>query len=429
MIEYMKSRTFSFSVFLWTIVLCVVPPAPSRAEPLYSPTWGFRLDLPEGYELSGGDSKNQFSFSSSFGAFLDLAVYTEKASVGSLADELEKKLSNKGKKTPFEYNGKKAVMIELRFPNPRQRNSFNTGWGLCVELDAVPGSPPESGAKSSLLFVMAYGPDRAELQSLHLSCLDSIAAGEGDRRLPGPWTAFKYPRGKWILSSLAGLEEKAYFREGDARAAQVLVDREFEVLKRYLTSPLWQEAWKRFYRAIHRDAFDRLAHAAFILERKWNLTALDGPDMNAKADENEKTPSTAEAERALGSRDEEARRLAEKTLQWVQNFKYERDFMGSDFVNLISAVQEGRGDCDSRAMLWAIVLEHANIPAALMVSREFSHAMGLADIGGRGARFPFKDGAGKDQKWLVAETTAPVVLGLIGEGVSEITKWTAIEFE
>jgi hypothetical protein len=156
---------------------------------------------------------------------------------------------------------------------------------------------------------------------------------------------------------------------------------------------------------------------------------LDGPDTGAAAEETEKKPSTAEADRALGPRDAEARLIAEGALKWVQSFKYERDLMGSDFVNLISAAREGRGDCDSRAMLWAIILEHAGIPAAIMVSREFGHAMGLADIPGEGARFPMKreDGGG-EIKWLVAETTAEVPLGLIGEGVSEISKWLGIVF-
>jgi hypothetical protein len=382
------------------------------------------MDPPEEYALSGGDAKNQFSFRSPFGTFLDLSVHTGKTalSVEALAGELEKKLSNSGRKSSFDYYGKKALFMELSFPNPRQRNSSYTGWALCIELDRPPGetkTPP-------LLFAMAYGPNREDT-GLHLSCLDSFSTGEGDRRLPGPWTAFKYPPGEWTLKSLYGTEAKAYFRRGDAEAAQALVDREFEVLKRYLSSPRWQEAWRRFYRAIYRDAFDRLTNAAFILERQWNLPALDGPDLLPGAEE--KTPSAAEAEKALGSRDAEARRIAEKALQWVQGFSYERDLMGSDFVNLVSAVQEGRGDCDSRAMLWALILEHAGIPAAMMVSRDYSHAMGLADLGGGGARFPVKREDGGETRWLVAETTAQVSLGLIGEGVSEISKWLAVMFE
>jgi len=193
------------------------------------------------------------------------------------------------------------------------------------------------------------------------------------------------------------------------------VDREFEVLKRYTGSPLWQEAWKRFYRAIYRDSFDRLKDAAFILERNWAMEDFS------------KNPANGAAETPLGSRSGEARSFAQKALGWVQNFKYERDLMGSDFVNLVSAVQEGRGDCDSRAMLWAVILEQADIPAAIMVSREFGHAMGLADLEGAGARFPFKEG-NQDYRWLVAETTAQVDIGMIGENVSEVTKWLGIVF-
>jgi hypothetical protein len=32
------------------------------SSPLENPTWGFSLDLPEGYEYSGGDGKTSFSF-------------------------------------------------------------------------------------------------------------------------------------------------------------------------------------------------------------------------------------------------------------------------------------------------------------------------------------------------------------------------------
>jgi hypothetical protein len=64
-----------------------------------------------------------------------------------------------------------------------------------------------------------------------------------------------------------------------------------------------------------------------------------------------------------------------------------------------------------------------------MVSRELSHAMGLADIPGQGARFPMKDRGNREIRWLVAETTAPVAPGLIGENYSEITKWMGILFD
>jgi hypothetical protein len=74
-------------------------------------------------------------------------------------------------------------------------------------------------------------------------------------------------------------------------------------------------------------------------------------------------------------------------------------------------------------MLWAVILEQANIPGAIMVSSEYKHAMGLTDLSGAGARFTM----GKT-RWLVAETTAPVSLGRIRADVSEISRWMGIQF-
>jgi hypothetical protein len=189
---------------------------------------------------------------------------------------------------------------------------------------------------------------------------------------------------------------EAYICENDPQAAQALVDREFEALKRQADSPRWQRAWTRFYRAVYRDSYSRLSEVAFALERFWAQPATTGG--------------------ATG--------LATQALAWVQSFAYERNFLGSDFVNPVNAALEGRGDCDSRAMLWAIILEQANIPAAIMVSAHYGHAMGLVDLEGTGARFEW---AGR--QWLVAETTATTALGLIGQNVSDPAYWLGIVFQ
>jgi hypothetical protein len=416
-------------IILFIVLMFVLTNA--RAEPLYSPTWGFRLDLPEGYEFSDGDGKSRFSFYSGFGTFLDIVVYTGKTSVEALAEEVEQKLSGRGERHAYDYNGKKAVLSRFSFPDPQKRGSTLSGWAFYVELP----EPENNAGAAPMLFAFAYGPRDDAFQSLHLSVLDSIAAAEADRLLPGPVTDFSYPPGEWKRRPLAGTGQEAWFREGDAEAAQALVDREFAVLRRYVDSPLWQEAWKRFYRAIYRDSFDRLKDAAFVLERTW--AAEDGKDggTDAPAVGSPAAGSSAAGRRPasnsegdiLGKRSDEAGAFAQKALDWVQGFAYERDLMGSDFVNLVSAVQEGRGDCDSRAMLWAVILEQAAVPAAIMVSREFGHAMGLADLEGAGARFRFREG-NREYRWLVAETTARVGIGRIGENVSEITKWLGITF-
>ncbi|MDR1862809.1 MAG: hypothetical protein LBQ67_02695 [Treponema sp.] len=377
----------------------LVIPVIAAASPLFSPAWGFRLDPPENYRYAGGDGKDRFSFNSAEGASLDVAVYPAPGgnapygSVEALARDVRRRLGGKGAISFFEYRRKKAAVLELVFSKSGGPTSGFSGWGLCVEL----GRPSETGrdAGRPLLLALAYGPEgKEELAGLYLSALDSIVPEEGDRRYPGPITEFGYPRQNRRLMPLASLDAEAWFYEEDAEASQALVDREFGVLKLSPPGPSLEEARKRFYRAIYRDAFDRLADAAFVVERKLNVPPLENRD------------------------------LAEQALRWVQGFEYQRDLMGSDFVNLVSAVREGRGDCDSRAMLWTLILNQANIPAAIMISAELGHAMALAELPGTGARF---ETSGK--KWLVAETTAKVALGLIAQDYSEISKWTGILFE
>jgi hypothetical protein len=383
----------------WFIILLFVPALPPLfAAPLYSPAWGFRLDLPEGYELIEGNGKERFSFAEAGGARFDLAVYqgTYKT-MKDMVDDVNRRLKNQGDVSFFEYQGKLAALIELRFGD-------SSGWGLCVELAAAPGG----GKTPPMLLALAFGPaGQQDLEPLHLSALDSIAPSEAERRCPGPVTEFSYPRGGQRQTALALPGLTAQIRENDAEAAQALVDREFVLLRKYLSTDNWREAWIRFYRAVYRDSWDRLADAVFQLERKWNLGA-----------------GTAEQDAAAPAHDAADRALAEKALAWVQTFQYERDLLGSDFVNLVSAVTEGRGDCDSRAMLWAMILAQADIPAAIMVSREHSHALGLADIAGTGARFE-----AQGTKWLVAETTAKVDIGLIRKDLSDIESWLGVIFE
>jgi hypothetical protein len=377
------NKIFSFCIFLFASPLLL------QASPINFSSWGFSLDLPEEYELVDGGLQNAFSFQSSAGAFFDLQIDVSGVSLEALAQDVQKQLNNKGETEIFDYRGGKAFIIELDFVN---NGSRITGYGLGFELERKDRVVP-------LLLALAYNrAESGDMTFLHTSALDSIAPVHGARLYPGAITAYSFPRGELKTLPLAGGGGKALFRENDALAAQYVVDREDMVMARYVSSPLWKEAWRRFYRTIYRDSFERIKNAAFILERMWNVPALDN------------------------------RNLADKALSWVQTFIYERDLDGSDFVNLVTAVTEGRGDCDSRALLWAVVLRQADIPTAIMVSREYSHAIGLADIAdaenGGSARFSF---AGK--RWLVAETTAKVGIGLIGESVKDPHYWLGVELE
>jgi hypothetical protein len=380
-----KKAAFFCALFIFVTFLVF-------SGPLHSPSWGFYLDLPEGYEYSGGDGRDKFAFEHDDGAKFEVSVYsyTPYASLEEMVKDVQSRLRNSGDMDFFEYQGKKACLIELLIQLPGAGTM--SGWALGIELGE--NTPTMPGARP-LLMALAYGPaGRQGLELLHVSALDSLAPEEGDRRYPGPITEYGYPRETRVRAPIFGLDLSAWIYQEDAEAAQALIEREFMLLRRHLNSPDWQEAWARYYRFIYRDSFDRLRDIAFQVERKFNLPPKENRD------------------------------LAEDVLRWVQSFDYERNLLGSDFLNLVSAATEGVGDCDNRAMLWAIILIQANIPAAIMVSREYSHAMGLAELPGGGARFELGG-----RRLLVAETTVQVPIGLIGETVSETEHWLGILFE
>ena len=325
-----------------------------------------------------GNARDRFSFEGPAGLQFDMVVYNGVYnSIEALVTDVNRRLGNRGDFDFFDYRNKHAALIELNFGDA-------VGWGLCVELV---GNPPP------LLLALSYDPEGRDVFDLfHMSALDSIIPSDGDRLYPGPIMEYSYPRGEQKRVPLAMNGISAMIRENDAEAAQILVEREYMVLAAYVETEYWRQAWIRYYRFVYRDSCDRVADAASALVRNWSGNTQ--------------------------------REIAQKALAFVQGFNYERHPEGSDFVNLVTAITEGRGDCDSRAMAWALILASADIRTAIMVSREHSHAMGLADIAGPGARFE-----ASGTQWLVAETTANVGIGLIAEDVSNIESWLGVVFD
>jgi hypothetical protein len=366
-------------------ILLFFIPVLSFAEPMYSPTWGFFIDLPEGYEYADGDARDSFSFEGPNGAMFDIAVYVRYPGIKELVSDVYKRIGNKGDVDFFVYNNRQAAVMKLTF------DKFD-GLAFAVELDKNNGMQP-------ILIALAYGPAKEKaLEMFHLSALDSICPSQAERRYPGPIIDYSYPRGGQKRAVIATGNINIFIRENDAEASQVFIEREFQLLQNYVNSDKWQEAWVRYYRSIYRDSYDRIANIASMIVRSWGAP-----------------PSSGDAER---------RAFAQRALNLVQSYKYERTQKGSDFLNLVTAITEGRGDCDSRAMICAILLSKADMRAAMMISRQYSHAMGLVDVNGSGARFE-----SNGVKWLVAETTANVEIGLIAQDVSDPNHWLGVVFD
>jgi len=379
-------RIFLFPVFILLLFAQTGFANFVYAESLYSPTWGFYVDLPEGYDYIEGDGKDRFSFCSPNGLMFDLVVYNGRFNtMKDLANDITSRLSNRGDVDFFQYRDKQAMVMKLEFGE-------YDGWALAVELAAQASAKP-------MLLALSYGSKANKgMELFHLSALDSIAPTEAERRYPGPLIEYSFPRGETKNTALAVRGLTAAIHENDAEASQVLIEREFTILLQYLNTPYLQAATVRYYRFIYRDSFDRIINAATVIANNFGSNSV--------------------------ATDIQKREYAQRSLSFVQGFKYERDLSGSDFINLVTAVTEGRGDCDTRAMLFAILLNQANIRSAIMLSHHFSHAMGLADIPGTGARFE-----AYEAKWLVAETTANINIGLIDQEQSDSRHWFAVLFE
>ncbi len=350
------------------------------AEALVSPEWGYALDLPEAYVLSDRSGTSRYRFSHGmYPVELHMALYPRKQ-FAKAADALSFVTAQFGSKSGtavFDWRNRAAAICQLEFPG-------NAGWALSLEL-----------AEDKGWLVMACHTDAkraTELEPLMISTLDSVFTDDGSYFETGPMTAFAWGKEKNIEAVFTGTGTKITvpFNSIDAEANQSVVDREFKLLTAYLDTPQVYDAWKRYYRMIYRDAWARLVKPAFKVQN-----ALPGD--NAA--------------------------IAAKLLAWTQTFTYERNFEGSDFNSIPEAFMSKTADCDSRSLLLVLLLNQMGIDAVLLVSPEYSHSVAAVDCEGAGARFPVGD-----KKYLIADTTAKVGLGLIDSSMADPAKWFAVTF-
>jgi hypothetical protein len=339
------------------------------------------------------------------------------ADAGALAKESLAKLGSSGETTAYSYEGRGAVLAELGFSQDGKKQK---GYALFIEgrkrpagsAPAGPGSAPAgtgagaapagtgsvpAGAESSYaLLAFAAEADFAAYSDFILSCLDSFSVDRAALRSPGPVSQFTldWPpardKERKVALAMGGSASLPWSDEEAAQEADTDL-REYKVLTAYANeAELYKDAWARFYRMAYRESAARLDRLSLETSR---LARADDPTETAR-----------------------------RVLAWVQGFTYERDEKGSDFVPPLAAAYGARGDCDSRAVVAAIVLERLGIDAVLMVSREYSHAMLGVDVGGGGQRFEFKG-----KKYLVGETTSKVGLGMIAAGMADWSKWMGID--
>ncbi len=385
----MKRFTFALSI----LVLSIFSTLPANSEIFYSESYGYYMDLPEGYKLKEqAPDESSLYFSHSF-LPVNFAIKIYDSKTGNAEQILKSTLSKLNAKNDFstiKWNNLECAIANFSF---NLANSQNTGYAVSIPV----------GQGKACAVLMCYCPAQKYVQfsPAVLSTINSFMPDKKGFTQSGIITSFAYPETsrKEISLKVSGKNIKTFIDSEDAQAADFVVNYEYTLLTWYADSPLWKEAWQRYYRMIYKDSYSRLKQVSQSLYKEIFPVA-------AKKDS--ENPEKA---------------YMQELLSWTQNFEYRRDHSKTDFTDLISAITAKGSDCDSRSLLLCIIAKHAGIDSALFISREYSHAIAGFNLEGQGARISIGDTA-----FLLGETTAKnVALGLISQDMADTNKWIPVE--
>ena len=403
-------RGFAAALLFATALLLTDASFPSHAnaETVFDQTYGFYFDPPEGWKVVDVSNPDSLSFSDPTGrAVIEVLRYPANRYVtaDAMAKDIGDRLHAKGDRAHFSYNGSDAALCDYTFA---AHNVEVRGYDVFIV------------GRDSDFAIITFAPTDVynQYHDLLLSAADSFSASGKDLLYPGPISQFYQPfpqsghnaadeKPPATVSFPGGANIKLPFGKNEGDASQVVIEREARILSAYqpksgqasaaLPAPgaseaLWEKAWTRYYRMIHRDNYHRLDAVA------------------------------AEISSVLDAAHDSDAQKASALLSFLQGFHYVRTDTLSDLESPVTCLLGQSGDCDSLGMTYSILLNHLGIDAVLMVSLKYSHSMVGVDVAGNGARFAF-DG----KKYLVAELTAPVPIGRIAQEMADPAYWLGVK--
>ncbi len=370
---------------LLPVVLLIAALAPLAGEEYSVPAFDYSLDLPDAWLPMDTADLSKIAFSDgSRTAVLQVLVFTADSfgDADGIFRYVRSSLKAEGDGAPFYYSGRGAVFTDLSFDTEQF-----TARGYFVFIDGDEERGEEFDYALLSFTPVSLYKDRHD--SL-LSALDSFAVGEQGRRLPGPVSQFFYPFPGEEKSSVDLHVDRRRFSgrldRGELDATQVLVEREARVLAGEQGDFI--EAWRRYYKLVYRDNYERLVELAVLLKSVFNFGEIP------------------------------ARESVAGLLSWIQGFQYYRTGTISDLTSPMATAYTAAGDCDSRALLFVILLHHLGVDAILLVSTEYAHSAVGVDVDGPGARIAY---GGKS--YLFAEVTEEVDLGLVESSMADPAGW------
>ena len=386
----MNRKKIQHLLCLILLSFCIAHPL--RAELVNNLSLGYTLDLPEGFRQVNSRDNSRYLYQNTIipvGLQIALYPYQQFSTVAAAADHIFSQLKAQKRAIQFLLQGNPALVANLQFT---QQNQKQAGWLLVQPLAAQKGW--------LVVLTTTQAAKAQEYEPMMISCLDAVFTSRQSFFEPGPMIQAVYPKEGAVKKEILfkGKQLSVYFDRSDSEANQAVIDREFALLTRYLNSPLQQKAWQRYYRMIYRDSLARCRHLSLMLEKEL-----------IEVDKGGKLPP--------------AETVAAALLEWMQDFTYTRDENGADFLNIPAVCTDRSGDCDSRALLMAVILQHFNIDSILMIAPGQSHAVAAVDCTGEGARFTHNG-----KRYLIAETTAKVALGKIAQDLADPNLWFAVDW-
>ena len=365
------------------------------AEQITDRDFGFSLDIPEGFEIADytEDGMSYIFSHPNIPVTLIMKITTEPG-LTTAADILKKnlgKLNAKSQIDSFMWNGSPCGVGT--FTMTLDDNYF--GWATSAPVKI----------QDFYVLLICYAPESKKgCEQFIISTINSLCIDSEKLNTPGIITSYAFPpEGRKSLTLKIGTSQiNTSIDKSDEEAAKFIIDLEYAVLKLYANHKMWKEAWQRYYRMIYRDNSGRLQEAASDI---YNTLY---PELKRTK------PQDADI------------KYAQALLSWVQTFGYERAASKdeSDFTSLPAAISGKGSDCDSRSMLICALLNYTGIDTALLISREYSHAMVVTDIPAPGQTFTMENG----REYLFGETTARVTWGMIAQDQADRKKWIPVTF-
>lgn len=368
----------------------------SFSEQITDRDFGFSLDIPEGFEIADyTEDGMSYVFSHPNIPVTLVMKLTEEKNAKSAAEVLNKnlkKLNASGETDSFKWNG---TVCGISYFSMSLDDNYS-GWAVSAPVKI----------QDYYVILLCYAPESKKgCEQFIISTINSLSINNEYLNTPGIITSYAFPPegSESVLLKIGGKEIKTSLDKSDEEAAKFVTDLEYSVLNLYANHKMWKEAWQRYYRMIYRDNAGRLQQTA------KNIYDSIYPELKKSK------PQDADI------------KYAQALLCWVQTFGYERaqSKIESDFTSLPASIKGKGSDCDSRSMLVSVLLNYTGIDTAMLISREYSHAVVVTDIPAPGQTFTMENG----REYLFGETTARVTWGMMAQDQADRTKWIPVTFD